>query len=264
MGKKMKKAILAVTVLAAVAAALWIPATFKGKPARSPEPTEPALPQSEFSPADFAMEGDFLACLAGETVLGIDVSHHQQVIDWQQVKSAGIEFVMVRLGYRGLGEGQLYVDEYALQNLRCARDAGLQVGAYFYSQAITLAEAEEEARLALEILDGFPLDLPLAYDWEQENRTANLDVQTVTDCALRFCAIVEAAGYGPMVYFNSFQALELMDLRQLTAYPWWLAKYDLATAFPCRFDIWQYTCTGSVPGIQGNVDVNVMILEETA
>lgn len=263
MNKKRKNAVAAVLVFA-LAAALAMLVRPGQKSGNTAEFTEPTLPQSEFSAADFVMEGEYLACLAGETVLGIDVSHHQQAIDWQEVKSSGIQFAMIRLGYRGLGEGRLYVDEYAAQNLRLAREAGLQVGAYFYSQAISVEEAQAEAGLALEILDGFALDLPLAFDWEQENRTADVDVQTVTDCALAFCAMVEDAGYRSMIYFNSFQALELMDLQQLMDYPWWLAKYDLTTEFPCRFDIWQYTCTGSVPGIQGNVDVNVMVLEEMA
>lgn len=224
---------------------------------------EPAIPQSQYAPEDFVLEEDVLTCLSGETVVGIDVSHHQQKIDWQKVADSGVQFVMVRLGYRGWSEGRLSVDDYALENLRGAQAAGLQVGAYFYSQALSVEEAEEEARFALEILDGFPLDMPLAFDWEQEERNAGVDAQTVTDCALAFCAAVEEAGYEAMIYFNGYHARQLMQLQRLKDYPWWLAKYDLTTPFPCRFDIWQYTSTGSVPGIYGDVDVNVMVLEES-
>ena len=226
-------------------------------------PTEPPLPPSQFTVEDFTFDGEYLTCLTAETMVGIDVSHHQQEIDWAQVKEAGIQFVMVRLGYRALSEsGNLYEDRYVRQNLQGARDAGLLVGAYFYSQATSTDEAVEEARYALSILDGFQLDLPLAYDWEEEKRNAGMDPRTVTACAMAFCRVVEQAGYQNMIYFNTHQAQELMQLLRLTEYPWWLAKYNTEGDFVCRFDMWQYTCTGTVPGIEGNVDINILILDE--
>ena len=223
--------------------------------------TEPTLPQSAYVPEDFAYDGGYLTCLAADTMLGIDVSHHQGDIDWAAVKAAGVDFVMVRLGYRSqAAEGTLKTDRYVLQNLTGAREAGLLVGAYFYSQAVNPAEAVAEAQYALSILDGFRLDLPLAYDWEQEERTAQVSVRALTLSTLAFCNTVEKAGYQAMVYFNSYQARNLADMNRLQKYPWWLAMYDVGNEFPCRFDVWQYTCTGSVPGIQGDVDVNVMIV----
>ena len=154
---------------------------------------------------------------------------------------------------------------YAREQLRLvlekAREAGLKVGAYFYSQALNMEEAREEAILALEILDGFQLDMPLVYDWEQEERTKNVKARTLTDCTLAFCEVVESAGYEPMVYFNSFQAQELLILEELTHLPWWLAMYDITAEFPYKVDMWQYTCTGSIPGIEGNVDINLLFEE---
>lgn len=238
-----------------------------GAPREETVPAETAqqretLPPNRYGPGDFSYdENGFLTCSAGETVLGIDVSHHQQEIDWAQVSAAGVEFVMVRLGNRGYVTGDLAVDRRVTENLEGARAAGLKVGAYFYSQAISAEEAREEAELALEILNGFPLDLPLAYDWEQETRTAEVDARTLTDCTLEFCRAVEAAGYEAMIYFNSYQAVELLYLEELTHYPWWLAMYDTAQKFPYRMDMWQYTRTGSVPGIAGNVDVNLLFTE---
>ena len=220
-----------------------------------------SLPQSDYTSADFAYDGEFLTCAGGETMVGIDVSHHQGEIDWQQVADSGVQFVIVRLGYRGLSGDAMYEDRYVYQNLQGARDAGLLVGAYFYSQAITTAEAREEAYYALQILGDFPLDLPLVYDWEQENRTANMTTKEVTACSAAFCQIIEDAGHTPMVYFNSYQAENLMELAYLTEYPWWLAMYDTASDFPCRFDIWQYTCEGTVPGIEGFVDLDIMLVE---
>lgn len=232
-----------------------------------PSETEPegthiqpeTVPQSAFSPDDFSEENGFLACAAADTIIGIDVSKYQGQIDWHQVKDAGVEFVMVRLGYRGYSTGELNEDPMARANLAGAREAGLLVGAYFYSQAASPAEAEEEAAYALEILGDFDLDLPLSFDWEIEARTENVDVETATACTVAFCQAVKAAGQDAMIYFNSNQAEERLDLTALTEYPWWLAMYSHDKEFPCRFDLWQYTQTGTVPGIEGYVDINIML-----
>lgn len=258
----------AILVAAGFILTLVVPLSEAHDPTQPPTTTEPSqaethptLPQSAYTNNEFIYDGDYLTCLSADTMLGIDVSHHQQEIDWTQVKEAGIDFVMVRLGYRGMETGLLNEDRYVQQNLQGARDAGLLVGAYFYSQALTPAEAEEEARYALEILGDFQLDLPLTFDWELAARTENAQIAAITQCALSFCAVVEDAGYEPMIYFNVYQAMFLMDLHQLTDYRWWLAMYDTDRPFPCRFDMWQYTCTGSVPGIEGNVDINVLLTE---
>ena len=220
-------------------------------------PTE-TIPPNRFHPDDFVYNDGFLSCITADAVMGIDVSRYQGGIDWQQVKAAGVKFVMVRLGNRGIAAGTLHEDPYARQNLQGAKEAGLKVGAYFYSQALNVAEAEEEAALALEILDGFQLDMPLAFDWEQESRTENVDARTLTDCTKAFCAAVEKAGYEPMIYFNSFQAKQLLHLLELQEIPWWLAMYDVTMEFPYRMDMWQYSCTGTVPGITGSVDLNLL------
>ncbi len=255
---KMWLRLLGFLVTAGVLAAACI--LLAGGPETSADPTVPreTLPPNLYGPEDFRYEGDYLTCLAAPATMGIDVSYYQQKIDWQAVKEAGVEFVMVRLGCRKTVSGELAEDEMARQNLAGARAAGLRVGAYFYSQAVTADEAREEAALALEILDGFELDMPLAYDWEQEERTADVDKRTLTDCTLAFCQTVEKAGYDPMIYFNSYQAKELLLLEELTAYPWWLAMYDVTAEFPYRMDMWQYTCTGTVPGIEGQVDINLL------
>lgn len=247
-------------LLILLAALLTLPGCLNGPQPNTQPPTEPAptLPQSPFSPGDFTEDKGFLSCAGVNAVVGIDVSHHQQQIDWQQVADAGVKFAMIRLGRRGLTTGALAADDLAAVNLAGAREAGLKIGAYFYSQAVSPEEAAAEAAFALQILDGTPLDLPLVYDWELEDRTAGVDQKTLTACTRTFCEAVEAAGYTAMIYFNSYQALELLDLLQLTAYPWWLAMYDHTQNFPCRMDMWQYTNTGSVPGIQGNVDVNLL------
>lgn len=236
------------------------------EPAPVTVPIEPpyTLPVSPYVPEDFIYAGDYLSCAAGETVMGIDVSSHQGEIDWQEVAASGVKFAFIRLGYRGYNSGTLHVDEFAQRNLNAARAAGIQIGAYFFSQAVTVEEAEEEARQAVEILDHLALDLPLVYDWEyvsETARTANVDRRLLTDCTLAFCTGVEKAGYAPMVYFNSSQITDLLYGEELEQYPWWLAKYDPAMAFPCRVDMWQYTNQGAVPGINGDVDINLMFTE---
>ncbi len=221
-------------------------------------------PESPYTPEDFRFSGDYLACTAGATVMGIDVSSHQGSIDWQAVGQSGIRFVFVRLGYRGYSDGSLHADPQAAENLAGARAAGLQVGAYFFSQALTPEEAREEAAFALEILDGFVPDLPVVYDWEYvsaDARTGNMDRRTLTDCTLTFCQEIAKGGRDPMIYFNSSQSRDLLYLEELEQYPWWLAKYDLAMDFPCKVDLWQYTNQGQLPGITGNVDIDLMFTE---
>ena len=225
--------------------------------------TEPpyTLPVSPYTPADFVQEGNFLTCTAADVIVGIDVSSHQGKIDWQTVADAGIRYAFVRLGYRGYGSGALQTDVYARINLEGAKAAGIAVGAYFFSQAIDVTEAEKEAAYALGILDGFELDLPLVYDWEYVSdtaRTANMDARTLTDCTVAFCEAVQAAGYDPMVYFNSSQITRLLYGEEIEQYPWWLAKYDPALDFPCKVDMWQYTNQGTVPGISTAVDIDLM------
>lgn len=227
-----------------------------------PATTEPEPEANIYGPEDFAYEGDYLTCVAGESMLGIDVSAHQKEIDWTQVAEAGIEFVMVRLGYRGYGTGVVHADDYVQANLQGAREAGLLVGAYFYSQAVSTEEAVEEAEFALGILGDFQLDLPLAYDWEyvsEEARTGLADSRLVTDCALAFCGRIRAAGIQPMVYFNPYWGDTYFELVELEEYPFWLAMYREEMNYPYRVEMWQYTSKGSVPGIAGNVDINLLL-----
>ena len=231
-----------------------------------PLPTEPqqTLPPSPYTAEDYVYDGEYLTCTAGETVLGIDVSSHQGVIDWAKVADAGIRFAFIRLGNRGYTTGSLNADAYAKENLKGAKAAGLKIGAYFFSQAISVEEAREEAAFALDILGDTQLDLPLVFDWEYVNgeaRTAHVDARTLTDITKAFCRLVEQRRVESMIYFNSSQARDLLHLGELEQYPWWLAMYDITGEFPCKVDLWQYTNTGKVPGIEGNVDVNLMFTE---
>ena len=192
---------------------------------------------------------------------GIDVSTHQKDIDWAAVAGDGIEFAMLRLGHRGYSQGGLFLDKTFEQNLQGALNAGLDVGVYFFSQAVTPEEAVEEAEFVLEALKGQALSFPVAFDWESipgdTARTDGLDGETLTQCAAAFCARIADAGYRPAVYFNRTQGYLHYDLRDLADYQLWLAEYGAVPDFYYHFDLWQYSHTGRVAGIQGDVDLDL-------
>lgn len=235
-------------------------------PATEPEEDsgEPELPANPYGPGDFRFEDGYLTCTAGESLLGVDVSEHQGEIDWQQVADAGIEFAIIRVGFRGYGSGKLVADEMAVANIEGAQAAGLKVGAYFYSQAISVEEAIAEAEFAMEILAGYTLDMPLVYDWEYvsaDARTGSTDSDTVTACTAAFCDTVRDGGYTPMYYSNLDLAGSLFQLSELRDYPFWLAMYSDQMTYLYKISMWQYTASGTVPGIDGGVDLNLYFPE---
>lgn len=221
-----------------------------------PPPTE-----NVFTPDDFDYDGDYLTCTTDESVLGVDVSSHQKDVDWEKVREAGFEFAMLRVGFRGYGQtGNLKPDQYARQNYEKATAAGLKVGVYFFSQATNTEEAVEEAEYVLQLIDGWDLQMPVAYDWEclaDDYRTVGVDSRTLTDCTKAFCDRIREAGYEPMVYFNPSQSRTQLILAELVDYKFWLAMYSEYMTYEYKVDMWQYTNKGSVPGIRGNADVNL-------
>jgi len=224
----------------------------------------PLLPKNPYGKNDFQYYGDYLKCLAGESVMGIDVSRYQGNIDWEQVWDAGVKFAMIRVGGRSYGEdGEIYDDINAQVNYNGAKAAGLDVGVYFFAQAINLEEAREEAEYVLDKIRDWDLDMPVVYDWEyvsSKARTAEVDNDTLTACTLEFCRIIEEAGYEPMVYFNPTQARSRVNLEALMEYKFWLAMYSERMTYPYKIDMWQYTDQGTVPGIEGFVDINLFFV----
>lgn len=223
------------------------------------------LPKSTYDNSLFQVnENGFLTYDSDEYTckIGIDVSRYQGNIDWAAVKEAGVQFAMLRLGYRGYGSGALVMDTYFQQNIQGAQANGIEVGVYFFSQAITPEEGAEEARFCLNALKGYNITYPIVFDWEPydsslEPRTDGLDDKILTQCAVAFCEEVEAAGYQSMVYSNLTYFYLHFDLNQLVDYPLWLAQYNSRPSFYYHFDMWQYSGTGQVPGIDGNVDLNI-------
>lgn len=195
--------------------------------------------------------------------VGVDVSAYNGDVDWNAVKNAGVDFVMLRIGGRGYGEaGTLFSDEYFEANFKGAKEAGLQVGVYFFSQARTPEEAEEEAKYTLSILRGRKLDYPIAFDWEivesaESTRIDNVSPQTVTDCARAFCDKVKKSGYTPSIYTGTTMAYYKYDLAQLADIDIWYAYYNDTPDMYYNYMMWQYSCTGEVDGIEGDVDLNI-------
>ena len=224
-----------------------------------PASTAPSVQPNRFTASDFADQDGYMACLSAPYQLGIDVSKYQGEIDWDKVANAGIAFVIIRIGGRGYGAaGNLYADDKAQAYYAGAKAAGLKVGAYFFSQSIQVSEAQEEAEYALELTKDWQLDMPIVYDWEyvsESARTANTDAETVTACAAAFCDKIEAAGKQAMIYIRP--ELNKLILSELTAYAQWVALYSDQMDYPYHFEMWQYTNTGRVPGVKGNVDIDL-------
>lgn len=229
----------------------------------------PVLMPNPYTARDFAYENGYLTCLTGESLLGVDVSVHQGDIDWKKVADQGIRFAMVRVGARAWGQvGEIFADSRWQENLRGAKENGLLVGVYFFSQAVTEEEAVEEAQFLLAQLDGWELDLPVVFDWEfapdAAGRTTNMTAKMLNLCAVAFCQEIEKAGYMPMIYFNLDISRRMLDLplMQSMGYPFWLAHYTDIMTYPYRLQMWQYTDCGVVPGIEGSVDLNLLFLYE--
>jgi len=197
-----------------------------------------------------------------QALRGVDVSEHQWEIDWEKVAASGLDFACVRLGRRGYTEGGLFEDPWFEKNIQGATANGLKTGVYFFSQAVNAAEAIEEANFVLERVAPYTLDAPIVYDWEivkeDGSRSAELSAETRTDCAVAFCETVRRAGYTPCVYFNRDLGYYGYDLSRLTDYMFWFSLPE--SSFPNFYyacNIWQYSFTEEVPGIEGSADMNL-------
>ncbi len=202
-----------------------------------------------------------------ESLQGIDVSEHQGEIDWEEVAGAGYDFVFVRVGYRGYGkEGTLNEDSMAIEYMQGAAKAGLQIGAYFFSQAINEEEAAQEAQFAIEIIErsGVRMSLPLVYDPEYievaQGRADNLTREEYSANARAFKESAEKSGkYKAAIYTNLYWENHCFDEEVLNDFEVWYADYEETPQTPYHFTWWQYSETGSVPGIKGAMDLNLWI-----
>lgn len=198
--------------------------------------------------------------------IGIDVSTFNRYIDWEELRDAGIDFAILRIGGRGWGSGHIYTDRRFQEFYSAAQDAGLQIGVYFYSTATNVTEAVAEAEYVLSVLHGAPLDMPVYLDIEYSGdypngRADRLCKAVRTEIINAFSSTIRHSGYKSGVYSGAYYITHELDLRSLSQNSLWIANYTQNSALPdvgYSYDIWQYTESGSIRGIFGTVDVNVI------
>lgn len=193
------------------------------------------------------------------TARGIDVSKFQGSIDWNAVKADGITFAIIRCGYRGYGSGALVEDSTYRANIQGAINAGLKVGVYFYSQAVNEAEAVEEASMVLSLVGGYSLPLGVYYDTESVSggRANGISAAERTACAVAFCETIRNSGYSAGVYSYASWFYNALNFANISKYNIWIAQYRDTLSFSYKYNIWQYTGSGSVNGISRPVDMNI-------
>ncbi len=188
---------------------------------------------------------------------GIDVSKWNGSIDWRAVRASGVSYVIIRCGYRGSSTGALIEDPTFKKNISGAKAAGLKVGVYFFTQAVTEAEAVEEASMCIALCKGYGLDYPIFMDVESGPRADFLDAGTRTNIIRAFCETIRGGGYTPGVYANKTWLTSHMNASALGSYKIWLAQYNTSgPTYKGRYDLWQYTSKGTIQGIKGYVDCN--------
>ncbi|MBQ3852900.1 MAG: glycoside hydrolase family 25 protein [Lachnospiraceae bacterium] len=199
----------------------------------------------------------------GETLSykGIDVSSYQGVIDWNRVKADGVDFAIIRTTLRGYGTGRLVEDDNFVANIEGAMNAGIHVGVYVFSQAITEEEVIEEAQSAIDALAPYATGIPIVIDVERisgsQGRMDTLTPSERTDMIVKFAEVVSNAGYKPYVYYNTEMSIMYVDLPRLENIPKWYASYSSDFFYPYDIDILQYSATGRVDGITGDVDMDI-------
>lgn len=202
---------------------------------------------------------------------GIDVSYHQGDIDWERVAADGIDFAMIRIGYRGYEQGVMHRDELSESYIKGAEAAGIDVGVYFYSQAVSEAEAREEAVFVCELIKEYEIKYPVVFDWElppdESARTIGTTTDTLNKSAAAFCKEVTDRGYKAMLYSNIKMALTKYDMQTLSAYDFWYVEYKDGhnpPSYPYELQMWQYASDGRVDGIDGSVDMNISFVDYAA
>jgi len=267
-------AVLLAVVLLIGVAAYGIQREIKAKEARllnisAPVDPESLIPRSTYDVRKFVWGEDGRVTYEDDvwtTRTGIDVSSFQYDVDWEDVAADGIEFAIIRLGYRGYGNGALREDEYFRENLEGALAAGLEVGIYFFSQAISIDEAREEAAYVMKLLDGAELKQPVYYDWEpiyfDTARTDGLPGDVVTANARAFCETIEAGGYEAGIYFNQHDIYNVIELENLTDFPLWYAQYNETPDMIYDFWCWQYTDQGVVEGVATTADLSIQFVRK--
>lgn len=208
-------------------------------------------------------EDSLLRLADGNHYFGIDVSKWNKEIDWPAVKNAGVDFAIIRCGYRGSSTGALVEDPYFLKNIEGATEVGIEVGLYFFTQATNEMEAVEEASMAISLAKDFQLDYPIFIDTEGaggNGRADGITVEARTAVCKAFSETVEEAGYQAGIYASKNWYENQLEVDQLSDYAIWLAQYSDTPTYDGDYHMWQYSSKGNIDGINGNVDLNVSYL----
>ena len=228
----------------------------------------PYLPKHEYDFTKLVCQSDLMKYYEdGRQVsfVGVDISKTEGYVDFNKLKKAGVDFVMLRVGARGYSSGQLVIDEYFSDNIKRATDAKLEVGVYFFSQAITAAEATEEALVVLQQLEGYSIKYPIAFDMEyidnDTSRVEGISRADKTTIAKAFLDTVQLGGYEPMIYGNKQWLIKEIDLSKLTGYDVWLSQLEDIPDYPYRFSMWQYSRDTTIDGISGYANLNISFID---
>lgn len=229
------------------------------------------IAMNSYNVSNFSIDNGFMAYFDEDgnkiSHLGVDLSYHNENINWSTLKESGCEFVMLRCGYRGYTEGGLVEDEKFEDYFNAAKAAGLNVGVYFFTQSTTVEEAIEEADFVLELLDGRQLEYPIALDTEYVNDSkARTNVAEISDelrseMCIAFCERIREFGYYPIIYASENWMRRDMNLKMLKDYEFWAAQYRDENDFLYDFTMWQYTEEGEIPGIKGHVDLDISMVD---
>lgn len=198
---------------------------------------------------------------------GIDVSTHQGKINWEKVKDSGVQFAMIRVGYRGYADGKVHEDNTFHYNIKEAIKHKIPVGVYFFSQAINEQEVKEEAQFLLERIRAYFISLPVVYDLEYVQQDSNrriglLTKEDMTRHAKLFMDTIRNNGYQAMIYSSTKVYGQMFELKEIQQYPVWVAEYDRTVRYPYQFQMWQYSQSGNIAGIGQPVDLNVWFVRK--
>lgn len=196
---------------------------------------------------------------------GVEIGKEQGFVDFNDIRKAGVSFVMIRLGYRGYESGKLVLDDYFINNMKGAKDAGLQIGVYFYSQAKTIEEAEEEAEFVIEYLKDYEVSYPIVFQMgemeDEKSRTDDLTKSERTKIITTFLNKIKEKGYIPMIYANKQWLLKMCELQLLIDFDIWLDQEGDVPDYPYKFSIWKYSGKENIKGISGNAKMLISFLD---
>ncbi len=233
--------------------------------------TEGQISVNPYNTENFRIDNGFMAYFDenGEKIshLGCDLSYHNKYVNFDELAASGCEFVMLRCGYRGYSAGGLAKDEKFEQYASEAERVGLKLGVYFFTQALTVEEAEEEAEYTIKLIENHKISYPVAFDTEYiddetaRSNTTEISDELRTEIITTFCEKIKEAGYYPMVYASENWIRRYMNVEQLRQYDFWAPQYLEENDFLYDFTMWQYTDKGSIPGVKGEVDLDISMVD---